>query len=626
MTSPGSRNGTAIALALLLALLTTGIYTAPQARGWVEGRGLDLPVPVGPDLYFYLNLSALEQEQETLVNPWYSSRMHSGDAPHTQFGLAFRGFSILWHFLGERWVVALGVWTAIFTGLTFLSVMILLRELCPDRHPAWWALGAIFVCLVDLSAGREILSAWFGMPSFRGFESLHLPFYRPFFPQVAVPLLFTYLALQINALATPQRWFFWLAMAVVQGLALAAFPYLTMLLAMITGLTLGVLLLQGSTRIYWPAIAGFACASAFLDGAFFLFTRSSSPWLEWGGVSPLHFSPAGWVDAVGGVTILLLLLSALVFAVKGQTRPEVRGTLLAFGLGTELLLFSDHFISPLLQVSVHIGYFASATLGTLGFYLLTRFTPLAGPRWVRIAVGVAILMLLAHGALVAYGNILDTDSRYSEVLAQARLLTSVQPTAKDLVILPARFVNQGTWVPLICPAQVLFVRIGERLLAPDAAAIHRQRQALYLYVSGWSSERVETMLARPEMATISDWNLVMRIEEERLRLLDSARLNVSIRTELLPFMRAFESTESSAGETFLEPYERVLVIDSVIAPVFDHRRLGRFMEFGEEQQGGSWVLNIGVPRPGQHDSIRRPAGTSPRPVEGRVSGLSGQQR
>lgn len=584
-----------LALGLLLAVLTTVLYSAPSHRsGGMDGAHLDLPVSMGADLYLYLNFSALSHGDKTIINPWYGTEMPYGEAAYTQFDLAFRGFSLLWHLLGERWVASVQIWNAFFTLLIFITAMALWAVLLPDKSIPFLALGATFLCLFDLTATREVLAAWDALPALEGFTTLNFPFFRPFFPQVVSPLLFAYLALQINALTTPQSWPPWLGMALIQWLVLATFPYLTLLLAAITSLTLLVLLAADSTRIHWPAVLSFGLMSAFLDLSF-MFLKGSGTWARPGGGSPWQFSPAGFTGAVGGVTILLCLLILLIFASKRAMKLEIWSTLLGFGLATEVLLFSDLFISPLLQISVHIGYFTPATLGILVVFLGSRLLP-NDRVWAKYAMGTALCLLLTHGALVAYGKTLRTRSLDAAVVDQARLLNSVQTTEHDLVILPARFVDQGTWVPLVSTAEVLFVRMGEFLLRPSDIGIHRQRQALHLYLSGWTSSHIEVMLAKPESATAADWNLVMRIDDYWLQKMDRARLNESIRTELLPFLQRFEASDGAAAEQILSQYKRILVLDAVDSPVFDVKRLQHLLEFRDEMRGDSFILTIAVPR------------------------------
>jgi hypothetical protein len=161
----------------------------------------------------------------------------------------------------------------------------------------------------------------------------------------------------------------------------------------------------------------------------------------------------------------------------------------------------------------------------------------------------------------------------------------------DLVIAPARFNDDlASWIPLVTNAEVLSSREAEWVLPRDRGRqIHQYRRAVYLFLAGWDSERVKTVVSNRDGAGLY---LLARIGQAYLLDFsgpESDKTLASIREGFVPLLSRIQAGDPETAQ-FFRNYRRVLFIDSANHPEFVRERLSRYLNLGEEHRLGSHVL------------------------------------
>jgi hypothetical protein len=575
-----------------LGLIIVTIYAYPYLATWATVGLVNLPPWFSPDLYCHLNLSNLESvAQGTVINPWYGTQAATSDMIFSRFGLAFQVFDGVRHIVGGHWSLAILLWNMTWVALMYVAAVWFFRTILPERSPPVLALS---LCVLFLTYLMWFSLTWVNLKHLR-FDKLWLPYTRPFFPQVTIPLVLCYLGLQIHALKQ-RTWIPWLVMVVIQLVALAVFPYATLFMAAVTGSTLLGLVLSRQCVPRWSQVIGFGTVCGAADGTYLWVTGPPLRGYDLAHSSIVSFDI--WrlsllFDRYQGTVVAMLTGAILISLLRAGGREEIKWTLVALGLVNGLLLLTDGVFSPLFQVSLYLTYFAHTTLAILVAYVSARIYVVTLIRFpaIRWLTGGAAAALVVYGALVAHGMYQGQLSHNEARAELVRAIGSLGLNRSDLVIAPARFNDDlASWIPLVTNAEVLSSREAEWVLPCDRGRqIHQYRRAVYLFLAGWDSERVKTVVSNRDGAGLY---LLARIGQAYLLDLsgpESDKTLASIREGFVPLLSRIQAGDPETAQ-FFRNYRRVLFIDSANHPEFVRERLSRYLNLGEEHRLGSHVL------------------------------------
>ncbi len=579
-------------LALIVVILA--IYQLPPLLAY-RAHGVALPPLFAPDLSLYLNLSNLHPAGGgAFVNPWYGTSVPGGEVLYRKFGLSFAAFHLLWLASGKSWFASLLLWNLAWTAAIALCGLWLVRVLAP-RSEWLAAAGLALLMVVDLRFLPTIPGAWLHLPHVERFAGLSLPFIRSFFPQVSIPLFLLYATLLIGALAGRSHRP-WMAMAVLQALAFALYPYSTLLMAGATAVAIVIGSVSERMRLRFPLIAAYALACALLDFAYLLVVGSPT---AAGGASRtalIHLDPGLLFHLARGKTFLLVVaLTIAAGLVRDRERPAVRAALVGLGATAAAMLVADAIVSPGLQVAHHTLYLVHVVLALLLVGLADALSIGRDPRLVRWASGAALVVFVVHGALSAYGTFAGTEALDRANAAQATALRRAGLTSRDLVLARAEMVDDfAAWAPLVSPARVLYCRNAEFVLAPDQQeSAQLPRQAIYLYLTGRDAGWVDQVLSPATPVSEQDF---LAPTQSRLLLEGPDRVQAlaDLRRRLDPLLAKGASADPEAAALF-GSYDRVLVVDSATHPFFTPARLDRYLRLIQEVPAGDVMLRLYQP-------------------------------
>jgi len=591
---PSSRTHWLLFLSAIALIL--GIYCYPALKTTASTGSRALPPMSAPDPSLYLNISTIQTNGNgQLMDPFYGVPLPEARLGYLKFRSAFRlfgAFNTLLH--GNLWW-ALLLWNMFWWGSLCVLVWWLFRQFLPDNSPLIVFVGVAVVMLFNFGVLQSELAAWIHLPSLRGFRDVELPYIRPFFPQVPIPLVVLYLGLQIKALQNRNRWL-WAAMAVTQLFAFTVFPYATLMMAGITAVAiLGMLLARIAVSWFTLAFYGVACGLA--DIVFFFHgsqvARSGAP----GQYSLVHLQLSVLPHRIGGMWLILAALTACIFFIR-DIAPEIRWPLAGLGMSNLFLLLGDVFFSETaLQVSHHGGYFVHLSAAILLVFMLSavfKRMVQAHRAWRYVLAGV-VALLVVNGALVAestYRQFLPANEEEAEL---AHYLKAQPPQAQDLVIARSLLVDDDcAWVPLISASHVLYCRNVQVLLSPEQnQQVQRFRQALYLYFTGKDDAWVERVLDNP--SAVSELTRLMFLGQVTTDAATRQKGVDAVRTELIPLLAKVQK-QDPAVRAFFAGYRRVLVIDNISNPYFDESRLAAYLDVQERQSSGELSILVCIPR------------------------------
>jgi len=584
-----SSSGRLAIFAIVLAMLA--IYTYPyMATTWTLDSKL-VPYEFAADLSFYLNLGQLgSSRHQPALNPYYGTPPQAGGLGYLTFDLAFRVFGWLENILHQNLWYAVLIWSWLWWLAICIGAFWFFHLALPEKTVPVVYLGASLLFFFNFGVFKSVIGAWLHLPSLAGFEALSLPYIRTFFPPIPVALLLLYLSLQIRALRT-SRWYDWAGMCGLQAVALAMFPFATLLMAGSTFVVAIAFFESLSARGWVKTIVPYGLACAAIDFMFLLLHRvgpaTPDPSFSWFRIRPSHI-----FDLTGGALILLFLLSVLTVVLPPFGSREAKWTLAGLGFSNTLLMFADAVFAPALLLSVHGGYFLHCTISLQVAYfaaaLFARFR--ATHAWVKPACLAAIFLVVVNGALLALGNYRAFLPQNRGVSNFARAVSSLKVVDGDLILARADSVDDlCAWAPLLTRGTVLFCRSAQYELSDaERRGFHRFRQALYLYFTGKDSRWVEGVIRDPTALTEQD------------RLAFAGEINPSdqetlktgkreIEAELIPRLAEVEKLQSFT-QLLPRPYPRVLVIDDARHRVFLKERLSSFLSIDSEQQVGDFVM------------------------------------
>lgn len=571
-----------------LAILV--IYSYPYFATTRTLASRQVPYGFAADLSLYLNLSQLGSSgDQPPVNPYYGTPMESGVFGYLTFDLGFRLFGWLANVAGHNLWYAVLLWNWLWWVAICVGGLWLFRLILPENTgPVLW-LGMSLLFFLNFGDMRALLGAWLHLPSMAGFEAVNLPYIRAFFPQIPAALLLFYLSFQIRALRF-SRWYDWMAMCALQGVAFAMFPYATLIMAgstfVIAWACVGSLLPKSRLRAVIPY--GLVCAAVDLT---FLMYRLA-PAQHDAKVAFVRLRPLHVVDLTGGALILLLLLSLLIGMLPPAGCREGKWTLAGLGLSNALLMLGDAVFAPSLLMSAHGGYFVRCTAALQVTYLVAgrfaRFEP--AHRWVRPACLTAMFLVTLNGAMLAQAGYRAFLSQNSEVSKFAETLRSLKVDDNDLVIARADTVDDlCSWVPLLNRGRVLFCRSAQYELSDsERRGMHRLRQAFYLYFTGKDSGWVDQVVRDQAALTAQDrLAFAGEISTSDKETLETGRRGIA--AELIPQLAEVEERPAEARD-FFRPYLRVVVIDKASRPTFVKERLTSYLAIDSEQAAGDFVV------------------------------------
>jgi hypothetical protein len=575
--------------AIGLVAAVVAIYATTLAAAWQAMGFGTLPPRLAADLYQHLTLSNLPVSAPGIVlNPWYHVPVPEAEVVFLRFGLALRTFHMLHRVVGDHLGLALFLWNVVWTLLIATSALWLVSSLHRRWDAALLAVTLGVLLLVDVTGPRLLLArVVHGVTP--PWPLLTLPYIRSFYPQVAIPLLLAYVTLNMRVLRKPE-WGTWLAMGALQFAGLLTFPYITPLMAGVTGLSV---LGYGSRHweaAAWPRLVTFAVACGVADVGFVV---GSVPALHGfsGGAPIVRFDPVRFRAIVGYTFVVLGVLSYLVVR-RLRARPEVRATLAALGLATALLFVSDVLITSSLQISNHVNYLIHTTVAVLVVALggdAYERVARRVPRWV--ITGVAALTF-GYGCVAGYVNYAWFREENVARAQLARELASAGPG--DLVIAANDFwEDEASWLPLAAPAQVLFSLSAGLALPAEAAPIEARRLALLLYLQGETVAGVERLLSEPGPTPAQRFLAGFR----RIQPLTGAEREhvlAAVRVELLPPLAAAERLGPEVRD-FLRGFRRIFVLDRRDRPFFENTRLDRVVRWeGERSTDQHWTVRWGA--------------------------------
>jgi hypothetical protein len=580
---------------LAAVVLVLIIYSYPSFRARGELGSTVLPPMFAPDLSLYLNLGNLTTIGEnTVMNPYYRVPVPSNGSGYLKFGLAARLFGNLNRLLDDHMWFAMLLWNVFWWGLFCVVALCVFGCFLPVTSPPMVIIGLGLVMLVNFGILKSLLIAWIRLPSLSAFDTLGLPFMRAFIPVIPSAFVLAYLGLQMEALRR-RSIISWIAMGALQLLALAVFPYATLMMAGLTAVSVvwqTRLSIKGKAwRI--PLVYGVACA--FLDGAFLW--HSSLGFYEKQS-STIHFQPQLLPHLIGGNWLLLFGLTVAV-AFSQTIVPEVKWALVGFGASNAVLMLGDAIVpATTILLSHHAAHFIHVTMATLITFLAAATLASVQDRStiVRTVLGVILVIILLNGALLASGTYRGFLPTNREIVELSRLRSAWGSRNGDLVIARSKNVDDPcAWIALLAKAPVLFCTDAEVMLTPQQNRdIHRFRQALYLYLSGKDSGFLQRELAAPDPSSLM-YRLGYWAEASSLSVEERKEGIRAIQADLIPLLERVESHDVAVN-IFFRQFRRIIVIDNQQNRTFAAERLASFLKLEGQENSDDFVLLSYVPR------------------------------
>ena len=236
MAANSPQGRAAFELAAVVLVLVT--YSYPSLRARAELGSTVLPPIFAPDLSLYLNLSNLTAINENrIISPYYRVPVPSNGTGYLKFGLGARLFGYLNRLLGDHTWFAFLIWNVFWWVLLCVVALWVFERFLPLTSPAIVIVGLGLLMLANFGVLKTLFLAWVHLPSLEGFQLLGLPFMRAFIPIIPSVFVLAYLGLQMEALRRKSI-FLWIGMGTLQLLALAIFPYATLMMAGMTAVSL----------------------------------------------------------------------------------------------------------------------------------------------------------------------------------------------------------------------------------------------------------------------------------------------------------------------------------------------------------------------------------------------------
>jgi len=566
------------------------VYELPCLLTLAHTGWQPLPPVLVADQMLYLNLSAIRHISPTeVLNPWYGIRVLVVDVPHLMFPVTFLLFRWI-HSIAGSWTAAMLIWNALWAALTYAASLFLLDSVLPDanRTSKQLAAAALFV----LQSPLIYLAHLKDLPSLRGFLEIQLPYLRFAIPQVILPAVLAYWALQVRTLKNPSNVTLGL-MAALQFAVCIAFPYLLPLVAISTGIALFIAKRRPQeTAFNWPTAFGFAALCAGLDLSYVLLVGffNSHANVHFA----LQFRPEMILPGVRPYMVLLVIGAALVLFSSASV--AAKATVAGLALANALFGFANVFFSPEAQMQQHPYYIMGITTW-LPF--LVFLWPVVEKIQARQSKYILVTGLFLIGAWEGFASSHLMLPMNKFQAATIRQLSQQALTADDVVVAPSRFSDDiSSWIPLLFSSRVLYTSDGENILsAGETESEQSPRQAMYLMLTGVDSPSFThlTEVTSPDRAVSGLLRQTDRTYAESPLPKDRLRLRLILRQRLLPLITELSGSASDRRK-LLGAYKRIVVIDSRDHPSFPEDALSRWILIQNRYQDDQIKLYIGVPK------------------------------
>jgi len=571
----------------ILITIILGIYSYPPVRTAFATKSLRVPAISAPDLGLYLTLSQLEANHDgRIFNPYYRIDVPAGSVGLIKFRSGPIVFGLFNHMLQGRIWVALLMWNLVWWLLLCLSAIWLFERFLSSPRVELVVAGLSVLMLFSVEFFWRSLTGWSQL------AGSGLPYIRPFSPQVAMPLLFCYLGVQMLALGERSAvWWGWLA--VLQFVAFTAFPYATLMMAGTTAIAAGWYMVARRRERAWLIVLMFLLICAAADIAFALHGsggfRSGFP----DQTSLIRWQPALIGKSIGKLWILTGILTAAIAASR-RLRPEVKWTLLGLGLSNILFVLGDAVVSErLLFLSDHIGYFYQSTIVTLLIIQVSSWMsgvsrPLRLTRIISLAV---VVVCCVFGIFSVEGNYRANRDSNLELADLASWMGRGEVSDQDLVI--TRFAgtryDNCEWIPLLSKAEALYCRNAQVALTPiQNRDVQRYREVLYLYFDGKDSKWLQNATGFERYGLYGEQSSYRTPREQAERV-------VALRNEMLPLFQRVEQSDLTTRD-FFRRFRRVWIVQGPQTGKFVDTRLGNYLNLGQTETVGRLQITSSNPK------------------------------
>lgn len=571
---------------LIFILVILAVHSYPALRTASITGSRRLPAVSAPDLGLYLSLSRIERDGAgTDLNPYYQVGVPGNSLGFLKFRLGPILFGLLTNLFAGRLWTALFVWNLFWWTCLCLAAICLFQRFLPQGSTEFVLGGLALLMLFNFGMMTQSIRAWMHFPSLSGFEAVQLMYIRPFFPQIAIPLLLSYMGLQIHALQkkaiAP-----WVLMALVQCFAFAVFPYTVVMMAGTTAVAASWRVLSRTHKPAWRIVLGYALACFLLDSAFLLYKfagfRTGLP----GQKSLIHVQLSLLPLMIGKLWVLMGLLVGAILASR-KLAPDVKWTLAGMGVTNMLFVLADAVVpESTLMLSDHAGYFVHSTIVILFTFAVSAYIPSQGKVSIllrRAALAIAGFCLF-NSVLVAEASTRQNLPDNLEQADMARWFERGQVSRSDLVI--AQY-DACAWVPLLSDAESLFCRPAQCLLTPQQnLQLQRFREVLYLYFIGKDQQWLHTTT---QLERYGFYFELTAKGAERNQRIDA------VRSQMRPFFDQVERGDPGVRE-FFHRFRKVWIVQQAQSPLFVDSRLSSYLDIQERERVGGLVITSSAPK------------------------------
>jgi hypothetical protein len=571
------------------------IYCYPSLRARSELQATTLPPMFSADLSLYLNLSdSPATTSSQFLNPYYLVRVPYNGSGYLQFNVAPTLFAKLRTVLGGRLWLSVFLWNVLWWSFLSTVTVWLLERFLPAASSALLLLGLMLMMVFNFGILKTVLTAWAHLPAMARFESVGLPYMRSFVPVIPIALLVAYLGLQMEVLRRRKTALIWVAMGTLQFVALASFPYATLMMAGITAVSATWQVTSSGKRRAGLVIAAYGLLCAVADATF---VRRGTLGFYSTHTSLIQLQPAILPHLIGGNWLILFIItSGIVFSKR--LSPEVKWPLVGLGATNLILMLGDAVVpATTILLSIHAGYFIQPSIAILLIFLVSTALPrLQGEfphpsfRAPTLFAG-AIALVAVNGLLVSLGTYRGYLAYNREEADLARTLSGpTRPARGDLVIARSHRVDDlCAWIFLLTRNQVLFCTDAEVMLTPQQNLdIHRFRQAIYLYLTGRDGESLRRMLADRNRLNLM-YELGYWAEAASLSPPEQEGGVRAIEHDLIPLVERVEQRDVAVSN-FFRQFPKIVVVDDPENPTFSQERLATYLKFEYGQLDGHLQL------------------------------------
>jgi len=377
-------------------------------------------------------------------------------------------------------------------------------------------------------------------------------------------------------------------MGALQFVALASFPYATLIMVGITAASATWQVSSSGNRwvLLVVTVYGLACAAA--DGVFA--TKGSLGFYS-NHASIIEFQPALLPHLIGGNWLILAILTAAVVFSK-RLSPDAKWPLVGMGGSNLIFMLGDAVVpAKTILLSHHAAHFIHTSIAILFIFLLSATLVCAqckSDQWKsRAGIAVACVIVAVNGILLSLGTYRGFFVYNQENVELAKDLAGPsRPNQNDLVIARSTNVDDPCgWIFLLTQNQVLYCTDAEVMLTPQQNIdIHRFRQAIYLYLTGRDSESLRRMLAEPNRLNLM-YQLGYWAEAASLSPAEQADGVRAVEREVIPLLERVEHRDVAVSD-FFHQFRRIIVVDNPKNPAFSQARLASFLKLEDERQDG----------------------------------------